>query len=282
MLNPREVFEHPENHWSFLTMKTDVDFEGQHFDRKEAGRKKADGLVEKKVIHNLIDEITECVSAFATSNKIGGLLVLGISKQGEIKGFSHLSDEQRNSITNISAMLANQAASVKLFDCQNESDLSDNICLIFVPYTEYAICETLHSLPKAWLRQGAQNILMNQSQREQLRRDKRIVDFEQAYCCLYGPKDVDQAVLKEFRESYSSLYEYNTEDFLYQIGALTRHDQDYAFTNAGFLFFASNPQRRLTTAYIRLLRFDTDVGNIENRGLPTFERSFSGPITKQI
>jgi predicted HTH transcriptional regulator len=217
---------------------------------------------------------------FIETNK--AVLVLGISKQGEIKGFSHLLDQQRNSITNISAMLANQAASVKLIDCQNESGVPDNICLIFVPYTEYAICETFNSFPKAWLRQGAQNILMNQSQREQLRRDKRIVDYEQAYCCPYDPKDVDQAVLKEFRESYSSLYEYNSEEFLYQIGALTRHDQDYAFTNAGFLFFASNPQRRLTTAYIRLLRFEATIEDIEQRGLPTFERSFSGPLTKQI
>ncbi len=263
-------------------MKTDADFEGQYFDRKEAGRKKADGFVDRNIIHNLVGEITECVSAFANSNKIGGLLVLGISKQGEIKGFSHLLDQQRNSITNISAMLANQAASVKLIDCQNESGVPDTICLIFVPYTEYAICETFNSFPKAWLRQGAQNILMNQSQREQLRRDKRIVDYEQAYCCPYDPKDVDQAVLKEFRESYSSLYEYNSEEFLYQIGALTRHDQDYAFTNAGFLFFASNPQRRLTTAYIRLLRFEATIEDIEQRGLPTFERSFSGPLTKQI
>src|SRR5260370_37694105 len=201
MPNPREVFEHPENHWGFLTMNSDADFEGQHFDRKEAGRKKADGLVDRSIIHNLVGEITECISAFANSNKIGGLLVLGISKRGEIKGFSHLLDQQRNSITNISAMLANQAASVKLIDCQNESGVPDNICLIFVPYTEYAICETFNSFPKAWLRQGAQNILMNQSQREQLRRDKRIVDYDEAYCCPYAPKDVDQAVLKEFRES---------------------------------------------------------------------------------
>lgn len=282
MPNPREVFEHPENHWDFLTMNSDADFEGQHFDRKEAGRKKADGLVDRSTIHNLVGEITECVSAFANSNKIGGLLALGISKHGEIKGFSHLSDEHRNGITNISAMLANQAASARFFSCQNEAGLPDNICLIFVPHTEYAICETLHSSPKAWLRQGAQNILMNQSQREQIRRDKRIIDYEQAYCCLYDLKDVDQAVLNEFRESYSSLYEYNTEEFLYQIGALIRHDQDYAFTNAGFLFFASNPQRRLTSAYIRLLRFETPIADAERRGLPTFERAFSGPITKQI
>jgi predicted HTH transcriptional regulator len=282
MPNPREVFEQPENHWSFLTAATDADFEGQHFDRKEGGRKKADGTVDRHIIHNLIGEITECISAFANFNKIGGLLVLGISKDGEIKGISHLTDEQRNGITNISVMLANQAATAKFFDCQNELGLPDFVCLIYVPYTEYAICETFGSLPKAWLRQGAQNILMNHSQQEQLRRDKRIVDFEQAYCCPYDHRDLDQAVLREFRASYSSLFEYDAEEFLYQIGALTQHDGSYAFTNAGLLFFASNPQRKLTTAYIRLLRFEGTIEDIDQRGLPTFERVFSGPLTKQI
>jgi predicted HTH transcriptional regulator len=136
------------------------------------------------------------------------------------------------------------------------------------------------------MRHGAQNIPMNQQQREQIQREKGIVDFEQAYCCPFDMREIDQAVLKEFRDSYflqSSMLDsaIDAEEFLYQNGALLRRGQDYAFTNAGHLFFASNPQRMLTTAYIRLLRFDTVVDDDANRGLPTFERSFSGPITKQ-
>src|SRR6266567_610521 len=287
MPDPREVYEHPEDHWSFLTAREDADFEGQYFDRKEAGRVKSNGFVDKNTLDKIIDEITECISAFANINKVGSLLVLGISKIGEIKGICHLKVEQRNRLTSISGMLSNQAVKVKFFDCQNDSNARDKICLVYVPYTEHAICETPASLPKAWLRHGAQNILMSQQQREQLQRDKGIIDFEQTYCCPFDSAELDQAVLKEFRDSYFSQQSmiddaYDTEELLYQIGALMKHEQRYAFTNAGFLFFASNPQRRLTAAYIQLLRFDTDVGNIENRGLPTFERSFSGPITKQI
>ncbi len=282
MHHPRDVFEHPENYWNFLTVKEDVDFEGQYFDRKEAGRIKSTGFVDRSTIQSVVNDIAESVSAFANSNKLGGLLVLGVSNRGEIKGINHLNDDQRNIITNIHALLSNQAATVKFFDCQNDSNTPDKICLIYVPHTEHNICETPGYVPKAWLRQGGQNILVSQAQRERLRRDKRIVDFEQTYCCPYDSRDVDQAVLKELRDSYSSLYEYDTEDFLYQIGALIRHEEGYAFTNAGFLFFTSNPQRKLTTAYIRLLRFEVPIEDINLRGLPTFERAFSGSLTKQI
>lgn len=35
---PRQVFDDPQSHWAYLTQTTDDDFEGHHFDRKEAGR----------------------------------------------------------------------------------------------------------------------------------------------------------------------------------------------------------------------------------------------------
>ena len=38
MPNPKDVFENPENYWEFITAGTDDEFEGQCFDRKEAGR----------------------------------------------------------------------------------------------------------------------------------------------------------------------------------------------------------------------------------------------------
>jgi hypothetical protein len=34
---PRQVYDAPDAHWSFMTQATDDGFEGQHFDRKEAG-----------------------------------------------------------------------------------------------------------------------------------------------------------------------------------------------------------------------------------------------------
>jgi hypothetical protein len=35
MPDPRVVFEHPEQHWDFLTASDDTEFEGQFFDRRD-------------------------------------------------------------------------------------------------------------------------------------------------------------------------------------------------------------------------------------------------------
>jgi len=71
---PREVFEHPDVYWSFLTAEADTDFEDQYFDRKEAGRIGSSGSVDKNSIQGVIKQITEIVSAFANSNVSGSLL----------------------------------------------------------------------------------------------------------------------------------------------------------------------------------------------------------------
>lgn len=283
MPTPREVFENPEQHWSFLTADSDVKFEGQYFDRKEVGQPRQHGVASKSQVDTLVEQLKECVSAFANANKLGGLLVVGISTTGEVTGVDHLNDNQRNRLTNINELLVYQCAEVKLIDCQDASGCARKVCLVYVPYAVDGICETTGSLPKTWMRKAAQNIPLNHTQREQLRRDKKIVDHEQAYCCPYKPYDLDRGALEVFRQVYleEATYEFTDEELLYHAGALDKDSSgNYFFTKVGFLFFASNPQRVLSWSYIRLLRFATNVG--EERGLPTFERNFSGSITKQI
>ncbi len=38
---PKQVFDDPDAHWTFVTVAEDTGFEGQCFDRKEAGRPRA-------------------------------------------------------------------------------------------------------------------------------------------------------------------------------------------------------------------------------------------------
>lgn len=285
MPDPRDVFEHPVGHWDFLTASDDTEFEGQYFDRKEAGRAKPNQVFKDKDLDDAMYGIKACISAFANTNKSGSLLVIGISSQGEVKGINHLGDEQRSRLTGFNSLLSDQAAQAKFFECTNDSGGQDFICLVYVPYTSRRICQTLGNRPRVWKRQGPQNIELNDLQLEQLRRDKRVVDYEQADCCPYDSRDLDRSAFQEFRKVYlldASYDDDSDEKILYDVGAINRSESGYTFTNAGLLFFASNTQRVLPASYIRLLRFETDVENIENRGLPTFDRRFTGSITKQV
>ena len=91
MLSPKEVFENYQQHWNFITTNSDSNFEGQHFDRKEVPSVGSNGQVSRSDLTRFKKEkVAACISAFANSNKDGGLLVLGVSNTGEIKGVNHL------------------------------------------------------------------------------------------------------------------------------------------------------------------------------------------------
>jgi predicted HTH transcriptional regulator len=277
MQNPKTVFNTPEDYLDFLTAPSDDDFESQYFDRKEASRAGQD-------IKNFKKQIVETISAFANENKDGGLLVLGISKSGELKGIEHLSEKQINSLTDFRNVLRHQAIQTKIVELLNKSGSSSKLLLIFVSYSDNAICETIEAHPKAYVRSGTQNIGVDDYQRERLKREKGIQDFERAICCPFNPRDIDTKVLKEFRESYlaEASYDWNGEELLYNAGAMMYQDEKALFTNAGFLFFSLNPQRQLSWAYLRLLRFEVDLEKFESRGLPTYDKTFYGSLAHQI
>ena len=73
------------------------------------------------------------------------------------------------------------------------------------------------------------------------------------------------------------------DDLLYQTGATVRDDSGrVAMTHAGMLFFTANPQRVLPHVYIRLMRFGVPLAERDRRPPPDAQRTFGGPVTKQI
>ena len=97
MPNPKEVFEHHQQHRNFITASSDADFEGQHFDRQEVPPAESNGQVDKRKLRRFkTDRVVSSISAFANGNRDGGMLVPGVSNTGEIKGIDHLREDQIN------------------------------------------------------------------------------------------------------------------------------------------------------------------------------------------
>lgn len=281
---PWQVFDDPGSNWAYLTQPADDGFEGQHFDRKEAGRLLPTGALPRDALDKVKELVVKTVSAFSNRNAEGGLLVLGISSTGEVAGIDHLTEDQRNAVTNLNTLLRAHAAEVRFHDCQDAAGNDRTICLIYTPYLPNAICETHEAHPRAWTRNGSQSVLMNQDMRDQVRIRKGLLDTEGVACCPFSPDDVDGEVVAEFRRVFhpEASKSFTVERLLYEAGAIVPCNGGYAFTVPGLLFFAANPQRVLPHAYIRLMRFLVRSDEFRTRGSPAFDKSFLGPITKQI
>ena len=271
MNNPRAVFENPKKYLAFITIDQDDKIEDQFFDRKEVTDRG----------NTNIRNVQKTISAFTNSNKEGGLLIMGVSGNGTIKGIKKFGEKTINSFTNISAILRNHNAEVKQFNCVNENGENDRIMLIYAGYIEKAICHTLDNDEKAWIRSGPQCTIVNKQMWKNLERQKGIKNFETSICCEYSYEDLD----KEIFENFSGISNASEDEIikrLYNKGAIKKKDENYYFTNVGFLFFAKNPQRILNFAHIRLSKFDVNSSDSEQKGLPIFEKKFDGPIAKQI
>ena len=283
MPSPIEIYSEPEKYLALITAASDDQIEGQYFDRKQAGWIDENGQAGRSSINKLKDQLVECVSAFA--NASGGLIIVGVSKRGEVTGTNHLQEHQLNGLLDFNRVLRNQSALSKMMDCQNSSAQPDRIILVYIPVSENGICETLTSPPKAWIRTGMKCEFLTDEMRETLKRNRRIVDFERARCSPFDISEVDRDVLEQFRKSWlqDSHHQYDDKELLFNAGAIERDTNgNYFFTNAGYLFFASNPQRMFAWAYVRLMRFDSNSEESQLGTLPNFDRPFDGALPQQI
>ncbi len=275
MPTPKDVFDDPLEYLDFLQSS---DFEGQYFDRKEVR------IDTNNQINTLKEKIKQCISAFANSNRAGGLLALGIADDGTIKGTQAIDEQTMNSILQVTQVVRNHATQVEDVELANSD--GKRLYLLYTPWAPNAICETLGNFPKAWKRVGAQCLALTEEDRELFKREKRIVDFETSYCCPYDPDELDKKVVKEFKTAFlanrGAQDDYTTEEILYKAGALKKENDEYIFTNAGFLFFASNPRRLFARPYVRVLRFEVDVEKAQDRGVTTFDKDFDGALPSII
>ena len=276
MPTPKEVFDNPLEYLDFLQSP---DFEGQYFERKEVR------IDTNNQINTLKDKIKQCISAFANSNRAGGLLILGIADDGTVKGTQHVDEQTLNGILQVARDLSNHATQLEEVVLPNSDE--KKIHLLYTPCSPNGICETFADFPKAWKRFGAQSLPLTEQDREQLKRDKRIIDFETSYCCPYDPNELDKEVVEEFKsvflETRDAQYEYSTEAFLLNIGAIRQIEgEKCVFTNAGYLFFALHPRKHFPSANVRVLRFEVDVEESGSRGATTFDKAFHGALPNVI
>jgi hypothetical protein len=109
-LEPRVVFENLSQHLARFCASSDAEVEDHLFDRKEIPLPTPGSNVSHNVLRDIKEQIRETVSAFANTNPEGGLLVIGISKTGCLVGINHLTDSQRNELSNIGQPTHRRAA----------------------------------------------------------------------------------------------------------------------------------------------------------------------------
>jgi predicted HTH transcriptional regulator len=262
MTDPFILFQNPNEYINYFKTET----EGQYFDRKEV---RVDNLKKAR------ESIKETISAFANSR--GGVIVVGLNNSGDVIGLDSLDENAYNSLVQLLNDMRDHYSRTR--DCLMDGK---KVLLIYTPESGSGICKTIESSPKGWKREGANNLPLTADDESRLIIEKNS-KFEELSCCEYEPSLLNGNLLNLFKKSYleknDSSFDYSDEDFLLKaIGACKKENQVLFFTNAGFLFFASNPRSRLSSAYVRFLKYESESKDFKNPGTAIFDRDIDGSL----
>ena len=239
---------------------------------------------------NIRKLIVPTVSGLANSNHEAGVLALGITDEGKISGMNLCSENLKNGIFQQLRDLRGLSFEQVEVSCKNYKGKEDYILLIYVKYSENVICETLGSEPEGWERIGVQNFRISAETKDEIRRNKGIVDFERRLAQEYNEGELAGKVYEEFKAEFIRRNLKNQEfpfdsksEFLQHIEPVSTKTGKRYFTLAGSLFFSKNPKNANSSAYVRLLRYDETLESSRTHQLyPNFDRDFNGPIVSII
>jgi predicted HTH transcriptional regulator len=263
LFDPRLQFEHPD--WNVLTAPR---IEGQWYERKASSEP---------------EKIAEAISAFANSNPDGGLLVLGLENNGQIRGLDYLGQDKISQLQK-SCTLVTQQTDQKLVSAQSIDGRQVTLLFIYTPFSPNRVIET--SKGKAFKRVGDSTIELKNEERRELEYTKGQIQLEDEVACSVNFNDIDADVFKEFvnmvKERDALPDSVSDESILCNRSLAILKQGAVQLTNAGVLLFHKDPRRYVAGAYIRFLRYagkEIRTGHEQNL---VKDEVFWGPIPRIV
>lgn len=208
--------------------------ENQYFDRKE-------GKIKSK-------DLAKHISAFANAN--GGYLVIGVADNGDIIGFENLGMDKFNNIQKVPRELCVPVprCNVELYDVINKKGNADKIIIFDIQASNDKIIKT--SSDEVYLRIGDTSRKLTYEEIKTLEYDKGERLYEDEVVEYSSIDDIDTSILDEYRKAVNS--KLNDQDILEARGLLINGK----LTVAGTLLFAKNPDKYLSQAKFRFIRYE--------------------------
>ena len=213
--------------------------ENLYFDRKRA----------KISNQDLANEI----ASFANAN--GGIVVLGISDDGEFEGFNPYGINKLNDcqkvVTNYLRPTPNYR--IELIEVKNSKNEDDTIVLFHIePAINFVV---RNNKEEVYLRQGDSSIKLNSEQIRSLEYERQERNFESEVLNGTSINDIDLEVMDIYKNKIAAP-QLSNEQILKSRGFLDENHGNFSLTKAGMLLFGKNPSIYLPSARVRVLKFE--------------------------
>lgn len=239
--------------------------EGQHFDRKRKHAPK---------------DLAPFLVGFANANPNGGLLLIGVNDDGSIMGLREAYGENyRNEISRCREYISHVTPECKFLAVTNNKDASDEIALIFVPYSGQQLAST--SGDEVYLRIGDKTLKQTVEDIMRLGRERGqdIPFVNMASSILVSEAQFHASVLRDYQEKVGSRApNVSLDRLLLNQHLAVQHDGKIFLTKAGLLLLTQDPRYEIPGAYVRFLKYEgREVLSGASQNIVQ-DQTFTGPI----
>jgi ATP-dependent DNA helicase RecG len=196
---------------------------------------------------------------YANTQPSGGVLLVGIEKDGSISGCMGLSTSQLNDIELMGERHCHDARfDLKRVAVKNASGKDDFIIALRVYYRSDKLVENVRG--EAFVRQGDEKHRLTEAEKREVRIGKGEIDYEREPVALKWPDDFDTALINEFVREYIEKRtlsgSHSREDVLCLNHLGEMRSGTFQPNLACALLFANDPRAVIPGARIRFLRFE--------------------------
>lgn len=213
--------------------------ENQYFERKGLGEKETKP---SKIAEEIIGML----------NSDGGVLALGLSNTGEIQDLSGLGEEQLSKYRTLLIDFIEPFGHVDLEEVLVEDKL------LFLYHVEQDI-ERIYKRKdneQIFLRVDDTNRLLDRDAVRSLEYNKQIRKFEDEIVPDFDFQDIDLPILNRYKEVLN--YKGDVLELLTKRHLAIRKNDEYWIKKAGVLLFAKDPEKYITSATLRYIRYEGD------------------------
>lgn len=210
--------------------------ENQYFERKGLGEK---DINPTKIANELIGML----------NADGGVLAFGVSNDGTIQDLSSL-EEKLSDYRNLYVDFIEPHGNIKLEEVTIDGKL------IFLYHVDQDIERIFkrNDNEQIFLRVDDRNKLLDRDAVRKLEYDKQIRKFEDEIESDFDFEDLDVKLLNRYKEKIN--YAGDALDLLVKRHLAIKNDGQYKIKKAGVLLFAKDPEKYITSATLRYIRYE--------------------------
>lgn len=224
-----------------------------------------DRRIEWKVAGIHAEPLGPYFSMWANTVPDGGIIAIGVQKDGVIIGCNSLSESRLSDLERSGRTYCPDARyQTKRVPAINPKGERDFVLLIRVFYKPERVAET--TAGEAYARFGGSKHQLSREEIRELQISKGQIDFEKEPSTLVYPRDFDTALVREFATAYKKMRnlsaDHDDPEILVQRKLGRFVDGQFEPNNACTLMFAKDPTTEFPGCKIRFLRFDGDTEKV--------------------